>query len=84
MTCEECGIEFNAEPCTKHNDGRLKRFCEICWAEKRPAVARPGNELGLDGLLSMFSVQEELDAEGAESDPLLDYIGGQNDGSDAS
>ena len=34
----QCDGTFNATHCTKHHDGRLKRFCDPCWALGHPAA----------------------------------------------
>ena len=41
--CEQCGERFVASPCTKHSDGRVKRFCELCGTTQGAGSASGGH-----------------------------------------
>ena len=46
VTCERCSASLRAEHCTKHNDGRLKRFCGPCWAQKESVSEEHPQQMG--------------------------------------
>ena len=55
--CEWCGERFVASPCTKHSDGRVKRFCEPCGTAQGAGSASGGH-----GSSVIWDVDEALHA----------------------